>query len=258
MQPISRRQFVRYGAAGAAAAYLQGCASAPPPVTSGSAPADAGDLLAEIALKEIRKSGAEYGDFRALKTWRQSVRGQDRRISGVRDSFSGGYGVRVLYRGAWGFAASCDMRPAEVRRVARLAIEIAKESSVLTNDPVKLAPEPVHKDHVVTARRIDPFTVPLEQKTALLLEAMEIMQKVEGIKRSRGSVCTGITADPTWIAFQRAAVVREYLIENLNFHPERVEARAWLVEIEDDPRMTDVVDARLIHAPRTDKKSAGK
>jgi len=69
---------------------------------------------------------------------------------------------------------------------------------------------------------------------------------------------TGLSSDPTWTAFRRAAAVREYLIENLNFRPERVEARAWLVEIEDDPRMTDVVDARLIHAPSTENKPTGK
>ena len=75
MEPISRRQFVQYGAAGAAAACLGGCASAPPPATPGSAPVDEWDALAEIALKRIRKSGAQYGDFRILNTWRQSVRG---------------------------------------------------------------------------------------------------------------------------------------------------------------------------------------
>ena len=76
---------------------------------------------------------------------------------------------------------------------------------------------------------------------------------LEGHGPPRG---TGVSADPTWLAFRRAAVVREYLIEHLNFHPERVEARAWMVEIDDDPRMTDVVDARLIFPPSTDKKSA--
>ncbi len=78
---------------------------------------------------------------------------------------------------------------------------------------------------------------------------------LEGHGPPRG---TGITSDPTWIAFQRAVVVREYLIEHLNFRPERVEARAWLVEIDDDPRMTDVVDARLIYPPSPDKDSADK
>ena len=52
-------------------------------------------------------------------------------------------------------------------------IEIAKGSASLASEKVKLADEPVHRDRVVTAQRIDPFAVALEKKTALLLETME-------------------------------------------------------------------------------------
>lgn len=52
--------------------------------------------------------------------------------------------------------------------------------------------------------------------------------------------------DPARIAFLRAHAVREYLIDRHGFHAERVTARAWLVEIDDDPRETDVVHARLV------------
>ena len=262
MEPISRRQFVQYGAAGAAAAYLGGCASAPPPATPGAVPVDEWDALAEIALKRIRKSGAQYGDFRMLNTWRQSVRGQDRRISGVRDSFGGGYGVRVLYGGAWGFAASCDMRPAEVRRVTVLAIEIAKGSSVLTNDPVKLAPEPVHEDHVVTPYRIDPFTVPLEQKTELLLQAMEIMQKVEGIKRSRGSVW--VQRDHKLFASTEGSRIRfDLLASNGRIGATAVDGRKFASRTFLTPYLRTgyelVEDARLLdEAPRVAREAVEK
>ena len=62
-------------------------------------------------------------------------------------------------------------------------------------------------------------------------------------------------ADPSWIAFRRAAAVREYLVEHHGFAPERVESRAWLVEIGDDPRMTDVVHARLVLPDDEDRGS---
>lgn len=52
--------------------------------------------------------------------------------------------------------------------------------------------------------------------------------------------------DPTWFAYRRAAAVREYLIERHRFDPGRVEARAWFKEVGDDPRMTNVVHARLL------------
>jgi len=52
--------------------------------------------------------------------------------------------------------------------------------------------------------------------------------------------------DPAWIAYRRADAVRAYLIEHLRFPEDRVEARAWLIELGEDPRMTDVVHARLV------------
>ena len=62
-------------------------------------------------------------------------------------------------------------------------------------------------------------------------------------------------ADPSWIAYRRAEAVREYLVARHGFAPERVEARAWLVEIGDDPRMTDVVHARLVLPDDEDRGS---
>ncbi len=61
--------------------------------------------------------------------------------------------------------------------MAELAIEIAKGSASLASEKVKLADEPVYRDRVVTARRIDPFAVALEHKTALLLETMEYVHQ---------------------------------------------------------------------------------
>ncbi|MGH7254293.1 MAG: TldD/PmbA family protein [Nitrospirales bacterium] len=140
--------------------------------------------LADLVLQRIRLSGAEYGDVRLLDSAWQSIRGEDGRIAGIRDQRDGGFGVRVLYRGAWGFAASAFLTLEEVPRVAQLAIDMAKASATLSADSVRLTPEPVHTDRVVTPRRIDPFTVPLEEKTSLLLEVMEYVHRQPGIVRS--------------------------------------------------------------------------
>lgn len=142
------------------------------------------DELAELALARIKASGAEYGDVRLLDSTVQTVTGEDRRISAVRESTDRGYGIRVLYHGGWGFAASSICSPEEVPRVADLAVEIARGSASLAIEKVKLADEPIHRDQVVTARRIDPFAVSTEKKTALLLETMEVLQQQEGVVRS--------------------------------------------------------------------------
>jgi TldD protein len=199
---MTRRDFVRRAAVGGVSASLLGCGSSEPvgeatarATTAWATMATAADDLPEawreaagLAIAELRKLGVTYGDVRLLATRRQTVSGEDGRIALVRDEDESGIGVRALHGGAWGFAATCILTPEETLHAARLAVEIAKGSASFARDPVTLAPEPVHEDSVVTARRVDPFAVPLERKAALLLEAMEVMHAEPGIQRSNASL----------------------------------------------------------------------
>ncbi|MEE9533338.1 MAG: TldD/PmbA family protein [Acidimicrobiia bacterium] len=144
--------------------------------------------LSELALKRIQAAGAEYGDIRIMESRTQVVHGEDRRIAAVRDASDSGFGVRVLFKGAWGFAASSIMSPEEVPRVAELAIEIAKGSATLALDRVRLAEEPVHVDTVTTEYRVDPFEIPLQDKTRLLMDVMEYIQRQPGVVRSNANL----------------------------------------------------------------------
>ncbi|MDF0664840.1 MAG: TldD/PmbA family protein [Nitrospira sp.] len=146
------------------------------------------DEFAELALNRIAASGAEYGDIRVQDSSTEHLQGEDRRIASIRDTRDIGFGVRVLYHGAWGFAASSVLSLEEVPRVADLAIEIAKSSASVAIEKVRLAPEPVHHDRIVTPYRTDPFSVPLEKKTDLLLNTMEVLQSQSGIARSSASL----------------------------------------------------------------------
>ncbi|UVT15749.1 MAG: TldD/PmbA family protein [Nitrospira sp.] len=142
------------------------------------------DEFAELALKRIAASGAEYGDIRIQDSTTEHLEGEDRRIASIRDLHDRGFGVRVLYHGAWGFAASSILSLEEVPRVADLAVEIAKSSASVAIEKVRLAAEPVYRDRVVTPYRIDPFSVPLEKKADLLLQTMDTLQRQSGIARS--------------------------------------------------------------------------
>jgi TldD protein len=146
------------------------------------------DEMAELALKRVRESGAEYGDIRLMQSRSQTISGEDRRIASVRDVADSGFGVRALYHGGWGFAASSILSLEEVPRVADLAIEIAKGSASLASEKARLVDEPIHRDRVVTANRIDPFTVPLDQKTMLLQDVMEYVQRQPEVVRSHASL----------------------------------------------------------------------
>ncbi len=147
-------------------------------------PTPSWDDFADLALKRLASSGAEYGDIRIQRATTQTIRGEDRRIASIRNQDDIGFGVRVLYHGAWGFAASSILSLEEVPRVTDLAVEIAKGSASIVVEKVTLAREPVHRDRIVTPVRIDPFSVPLEQKTDLLLATMESLHGQASVVRS--------------------------------------------------------------------------
>ncbi len=52
--------------------------------------------------------------------------------------------------------------------------------------------------------------------------------------------------DDRWLALSRSLAVRAYLIEEHGFRADRVEARAWIAEIEPRGNSTRTVDARLV------------
>ena len=146
------------------------------------------DELADLAMKRITAAGAEYGDVRILHSNSQTVAGEDRRIASIRELEDKGFGIRVLFHGGWGFAASSVLSLEDVPRVADLAVEIARGSASLAREKVVLVDEPVHRDRVVTPVRLDPFAVPLEKKTAFLCEVMERLHAGKDIARSRADL----------------------------------------------------------------------
>ncbi|MBI1824781.1 MAG: TldD/PmbA family protein [Planctomycetes bacterium] len=191
----NRRDFLYAAVGGAAGMYLGGCSrslSRPysdlRPTAMGPAPKNRWPELAQIAMDRVRRGGCDYGDIRLIETRTQNVSARDRRIANVDERLDSGYGIRVLYRGAWGFAASADFTNDEVRRTADLAVEIARASHTLMKEPVRLADEPVHNDSVKTAFQIDPFTISLNEKCNLLTEVSEALHRQNGIIRSNGNL----------------------------------------------------------------------
>jgi TldD protein len=72
---------------------------------------------------------------------------------------SGGFGVRVIHSGVWGFASSPIVSADELRRVTRLAAEVARASAIAKRTDVRLAPVPVYVENYVTPMKKDPMQV---------------------------------------------------------------------------------------------------
>ncbi len=176
---MDRRDFVKTTAAAAAAAAL-----APRLLAGREIQADASVRdLCNRALNAARRAGAGYADIRVVRNRNQSVSTREQQITGLSDAETFGFGVRVLVAGAWGFAASRDLTANEVERIARLAVAQAKANRRAVRRPVTLAPTPPVPDgRWQSPIEIDPFTVPIEDKVALLLKANAEALKVNGAR----------------------------------------------------------------------------
>jgi TldD protein len=180
----SRRDFLRTSSAAAAGAALVASGrlaqaqSASARIAAIGRGDPAANALLAVALEAARSAGASYADARVSLSRTQNVFTRERRVQGLVDNETFGIGIRVLVNGAWGFAGTSDLRTDSVARTARQAVAQAKATASPTRRPVTLAPAPGNqKGSWRSAIQVDPFTVPVEDKVALLLAANEAALK---------------------------------------------------------------------------------
>ena len=125
--------------------------------------------LADAALAQARALGAQHADFRAERIRGQYLALSDGNLQGAADADDTGLAVRVVVDGTWGFASAVDLDADAAAEAARQAVEVAKVAAAMNTEPIELAPEPAHGEVTwVSAYEIDPFTVPMADKVALL------------------------------------------------------------------------------------------
>jgi TldD protein len=125
--------------------------------------------LAAAALSRARDFGVSHADFRFERVRYQHVSVRDGHLQGAEDSEDLGFAVRVVHQGAWGFAAGVALTVDEAVKVAEQAVNVALVAAEMTRVPVELAPEPVYDDVAwCSAYEVNPFDVPLAEKSALL------------------------------------------------------------------------------------------
>jgi TldD protein len=152
--------------------------------------------LAEQAVAAIHQAGCEYGDIR-VGTYRQLLlAARDRSLHQLSDRRSSGLGVRVLYGGAWGFAASYRQTAEAVAQTVALAVEVAKGSRLTQRAPVRLAPVAAYRDTYTTPITTDPFQVPVADKAELLLSLTErlLAYRDHGIQKAYAFLDLGCEA----------------------------------------------------------------
>ena len=120
---------------------------------------------AQAALDRARSLGAEYGEARWMETREQIISATNGKVD-VTESHSAGLGVRVLVEGHWGFASHdlLNLDPTEVAERAVLLARVEARASRLA----ELSPLSTRDETYTTHCDVDPFDVPLPQKTELL------------------------------------------------------------------------------------------
>ena len=143
--------------------------------------------LTDRALDAAAAAGASYADVRVEQLDRQVIVVKNGRPEGLSEDESVGFGVRVIADGAWGFASSSRVEPAEIDRVARLAVQVARASALAGLGGVDLRERVKSIGAYVTPVRQDPFAVSTDDKLAVLLAADTEMRAVQGIAVAEGS-----------------------------------------------------------------------
>jgi len=163
--------------------------------------------VAKMAVEAARKAGADFADARAGTDLTESLTVRNEEMEGIDRSESTGIGVRVLAGGRWGFAATARLEESEVERTAALAVQIAKAAQRLPGEPITLSPV----DPVVGSWRSpmqeDPFTVPLEEKVALLMEASRRMRSAQGLTFAEAGI--DLFRRSTWYASTDGAAIEQ-------------------------------------------------
>jgi TldD protein len=134
-------------------------------------------------IDKLKAAGATYVDARWYPVEETNNflmwNGNLKNASASRES---GVGVRVLFKGAWGFSASSDT--ANLGAIFDKAFENARVAAKRVTFPIRLAEKDAIQASFSSPNRIDPFEVPLADKVAFL-QAMDeklnqpgVMQRV--------------------------------------------------------------------------------
>ena len=130
--------------------------------------------LADAALQRAKDFSVEHADFRLERIRTQDLSLRDAALQGASDHEQLGFAVRVVLDGTWGFASTDVLNKESAVRAAEEAVRVAQIARPINSERIELAPEPVHDDRTwVSAYEVDPFTIPLADKVALLAQWSE-------------------------------------------------------------------------------------
>ena len=134
-------------------------------------------------IDQLKAKGVTYADVRWYPREDQNFFVMHNgNLKALNASSESGAGVRVLYKGAWGFSASSDL--ADLDTLFDKALDNARIASERVTFPIRLAEKDAIQDSFSSPNKINPFDIPLEEKVDFLkrvdqaLNQPGVMQRV--------------------------------------------------------------------------------
>ena len=174
--------------------------------------------LADVALADAKKLGCTYADVRFTRRTNSGVNasGGNRDFEGL-GGFGGGgrgggrggrggggfgggagigdeagaaagFGVRVIHSGVWGFASSPLVTEDEIRRITKVATDVARASAIAKRADVRLAPVPAHVEFWKTPVQKSPDDVTRDDKQAYVQKIVDAALKTKDVTNVNASI----------------------------------------------------------------------
>ncbi len=133
--------------------------------------------LAENILNRARLKNVDYADIRIVRRLMEEFLVKNGNIAAVTQDEDFGFGIRVLFQGAWGFACSSKVDKKEMERTFDRAWKISREGSRIQGKRPFFPPAPPVVARYQTPLSVNPFQVSLETKLKCLLEADQAIRR---------------------------------------------------------------------------------
>src|SRR4030042_4788687 len=140
--------------------------------------------LIESILDLGKLKGADYADVRVVRRQMEEIEVKNGNVKALTHDEDFGFGVRILFQGAWGFACSSKVNKSEMEAIFTKALKIAKASSGARGKEILLSSISPTVNRYKTPIAVDPFDVSSETKLHLLLACDEMIRRNKKVKIS--------------------------------------------------------------------------
>jgi TldD protein len=142
----------------------------------------------EQTIHFLKRRGVEYADARWVRELSEEIVVRNGELEHLSTSTSEGASLRVLHRGAWGYAAGSRLDGEGLRHTALKALEMAKATAIGSSAKASFPPAPPAQARYETPLEVDPFAVELSKKLDYLLWAAQVLKDHPNIKTAAANL----------------------------------------------------------------------